>query len=177
MKRVASQLTFCSPDKILRRAVVERNEQNIVTQLFSLDEGNVEATRTLFFDGILSAEIVSLKQNNQVDMISCLYKDYQYLDLTINPHVIEIVPTRKPLVLDFGTNQTNVINIILQHSIQALSAFTIFDIIAACTYYPSLLIGGVPELTVNRFTRLMLWEDVDMINKTLIASSHVREII
>lgn len=163
--------------KILRRAVVERNEQNIVTQLFSLDEGNVEAARTFFFDGILSTEIVSLKQNNQVDKISSQLKDYKYIDLTTNPSILEIVPTSKPLVLDFGTNSTNEINIFLQHLAPELYAFTIFEIIAACTYYPFLLHGGTPELTVNRFSTLMLWEDVDMIHKKLIASSHVREMI
>ena len=48
--RVASQLTFCSPDEIMRRAVVEFDEQKTITRLFSLDENAVESAQTLFYD-------------------------------------------------------------------------------------------------------------------------------
>ena len=46
--RVASQLIFYSPDEILRRTVVEQDEQKIITRLFSLDGNVVETAQTLF---------------------------------------------------------------------------------------------------------------------------------
>ena len=42
---------------------MELDEQNVVRSIFSLDDGNVETAQTLFFDGILSQEIVSVKQH------------------------------------------------------------------------------------------------------------------
>ena len=58
MTRIGSQLTFCSPQQILRRMLVERDEQDKITGIKSLDEGLVETAQTLFFDGIISTEIV-----------------------------------------------------------------------------------------------------------------------
>ena len=40
---------------------VEQNGENAITRIFSLDDGIVETANTLFFDGILSAEIISVK--------------------------------------------------------------------------------------------------------------------
>jgi len=47
MIRVVSQLIFCSPEKILRQTVVERNNHNFITRLFSLDDRTVESSQTL----------------------------------------------------------------------------------------------------------------------------------
>src|ERR1035437_5686425 len=113
MIRAGSQLTFCSPDEILRRTVVELNDQKIITRIFSLDEGNVEPAQTLFFDGILSAEIVSLKQNAGA-YISGLLKDYFYLDFSVILPSVVIKQSDKPLIIDFGTNSPEIINNLLR---------------------------------------------------------------
>ena len=62
MIRVASQFTFCSPEKILRRMVVEIDELNALTRLVDLDTHNAEPANTLFYDGILSAGIISVNE-------------------------------------------------------------------------------------------------------------------
>ncbi|NDP20995.1 MAG: hypothetical protein GZ091_07945 [Paludibacter sp.] len=62
MIRFASQLVFCSPQQILRRTVIEQNEKNTITRIFSLDESVAESAQTSFFNGIISSEFISLKQ-------------------------------------------------------------------------------------------------------------------
>jgi len=45
--------------------VVERDEQNLITDFYCLDNNSVESAQTLFFDGIISTEIISLKLNSE----------------------------------------------------------------------------------------------------------------
>jgi hypothetical protein len=172
MTRIASQLTFCSPDDIRRRAVVEQNEQQTVTRLFSLDESPVESARTLFYDGILSAEIISVKEI--IPDCQTLAGSYNYIDLSAGG-APKITITDKPLVLDFSTaHSVENINKLLMDHIQALSAFPIFDIIAACCYYPALIVGGTAPLEIYRQTKLLLWEGSDLVNKQLTKQTHIR---
>ena len=172
--RVSSQLTFCSPLEILRRTVVEQDEQKLVTRLFSLDECNVESAQTLFFDGIISAEIISLKENNAE--VNEVMANYQYVDVS-QTIPTQIIAVDKPLLLDFGTHSTEKINQLLKQLAPALSAFSIFEIIAACTYYPGLALGKVGALASGRNTQLILWEGVDLVNKQIKESTRIREII
>jgi len=175
MIRVGSQLTFCSPERILRRSVVELDEQNVITGIFSLDDGNVETAQTLFYDGIVSPGIVSLKQAMPIERISGQLKDYEYYDLCVIPSEIVLLKTDKPLILDFGTNSTDRINTLLPYLTEALKAFSIFEIIAACTYFPSLLTDQSAGLIVNGSSGILLWENVDLIEKKLLANTQVRE--
>ena len=175
MIRVASQLTFCSPEKILRRAVVERDNQNRITQFFSLDDNQVESAQTLFFDGIISAEIVSLKQNIPSDKIPEIVKGYNYIDISGDVFLVKLI-SEKPLILDFGINSTKEINLKLAKLADELSYITVFDLIAACAYYPAILIGKDGELKVNKQTNLVLWESVNLPEKRLTSNSRIRKI-
>ncbi|MDP4239084.1 MAG: hypothetical protein Q8904_06380 [Bacteroidota bacterium] len=175
MIRIGSQLTFCSPEKILRRAAVEQDGQNFITNFFSLDDGIVEPAHTLFYDGILSAEIVSVKQSADISQISNLLMDYRFLDLSESIPPGEIGRTDKPLVIDIGTTSADKFNPLLPHLALALSAYSIFEIIAACTYYPALLLGRTAGLAVGRRSRLLLWEHADLIKKELTPDTRVRE--
>ena len=175
MTRVGSQLVFCSPAKILRRTVVERNEENFITQLFSLDENNVEPSQTLFFDGILSAEIISIKQSALSLNFETLVSNYNYFDFSYEITSDVIKPTDKPLVLDFGTNSLDRINLLMYQLDAVLSTFTIFEIIAACTYYPALILGQTAELEEEKQTGLLLWENVNLTNKCLTIRSKIRK--
>jgi len=175
MIRVGSQLTFCSPIKILQRAVVEQNEKNIVTHIYSLDDERVELSNSLFFDGILSADIVSLKQNISIKSISDRLKNYDYFDLSENIPLTAIDRTDKPLVIDVGTDSTDRINQILSALSYALPAYSVFEIIAACTFYPAMLLDRKAELEVARTTRLLLWENVDLFKKELTDKTCIRE--
>jgi len=176
MIRVGSQFTFCSPENILKRTVVEQDEQHIITGFSSLEDGNVETAQTLFFDGILSSEIVSVKQNLPAKDRSNLSKKYQYYDFSESLPSFEIKQTNKPLIMDTGANSPDKVNILLPHLFRALTDFSIFDIIAAFTYYPSLLLGERAGLTENYSTRLLLWENVDLAEKKLSNNTFVREI-
>lgn len=177
MKRVGSQLCFCSPALILRRMAVEQNDDNTVTRIFSLDDGIVESANTLFFDGILSAEIVSLKQSSATHLSEKLMVDYQYIDISEEIPTKEIASGSKPLILDFGTDSPVQINKSLAQLAPSLSSFSIFEIIAACTYYPALLLNKIGKLCENRTTQLLLWENVDLVNKRITLQTRIRKIV
>lgn len=177
MKRVGSQLCFCSPELILRRMAVEQDDENTVTRIYSLDDGIVESANTLFFDGILSAEIISLKQSGVDNLSEKLIADYQYLDISVELPTQEITPGTKPLLLDFGTNSVLQINKLLAQLTPVLSSFSIYEIIAACTFYPALALNTTGELCKSRNTRLLLWENVDLVNKRITLQTRIREIV
>jgi len=172
--RVASQLTFCSPQQILRQTVVEQDQQKIVTAIFGLDDSRVESARTLFFDGIISSEISSLKEEVSPLVLRKLVKDYQYIDLSDERTASFNVQAGMPLILDFGTTDANVASTFLRQFAADLESLSIFDIIAACTYYPALLLGQSSSLTVGVNTDLLLWENVDLVNKRIKNNTKIR---
>jgi hypothetical protein len=176
MIRVASQFTFCSPQQILSRTVVEQNEHNVITRLFSLDESAVESAQTLFFDGILSAEIISLKENILQEELTKIIENYQYIDFSTENKLEIILPTNKSLLIDFGTILNNEINAKIASHAFALQHFSIFEIIAACTYFPSIVLGLPASLTPTRCSQLLLWENVDLINKKVTKHTKIRKI-
>lgn len=174
MKRVGSQLCFCSPETILRRMAVEQNGENVITRVFSLDDGIVETANTLFFDGILSAEIISVKQSGANYLSEKLTNDYQYIDVSVELPTQEITPGTKPLLLDFGTDSVLQINKSLAQFAPMLSSFSIFEIIAACTFYPAITLNKNGELSPNRSTQLLLWEHADLVSKRITAHTCIR---
>ena len=155
--------------------VVERDEKNLVTRLFSLDESPVESAQTLFFDGLISAEIVSLKRNIPSEKITEITKDYNYIDISGDIFSTSWV-SQKPLILDFGTKSIEEINLKLAKLADDLSSIPVFDLIAACVYYPTVLIGKEPEIKVNKKTNLVLWENVNLPEKRLTSNSRIRKI-
>jgi hypothetical protein len=171
--RVASQLTFCSPQKILRRTVVEQDEQSTITRLFSLDQQSVESANTLFYDGIISAEFISVKElaTNVLQLVG----EYNYIDVS-SGIAKAISSMNKPLILDFGTNSIEKINRQLPALAPALSGFSIFEIIAACCYFPAVVLGQKASLTVGRNTGLLLWEKTNLVDKRMIEQTQIRKI-
>lgn len=172
MIRVASQLTFCSPTQILRNAVVEFNEQLTITNLFSLDDGYVESAHTLFYDGIISAEIISLKESTV--NLKELFSSYNYIDFSQQP--INIAASNKPLILDFGSSSIVEINKKINQFAVVLKAFSIMEIIAACCYFPVKVLGEFNGLSVGGRTGLVLWEGVDLVNKQITEQTRIRKI-
>jgi len=129
----------------------------------------------LFFDGILSAGIVSFIQSRTVKLRDNRLNDYQYCDFSKTLPSTEILRTGKSLILDFGTNSTDKINTLLPCLSEVLKAFSIFEIIAACTYHPSLLIDQPAGLKENSAAGLLLWEQVDLTDKKLLTGTQIRE--
>jgi hypothetical protein len=176
MTRVGSQLTFCSPELILKNTVVEQDVQNKVVRLFGLNDNSVESANTLFFDGILSSEIVSLKQILKAEIPENEFKSYNYIDISGDLKPKEILSYDKPLILDFGTTSISEINLFINTHNSILNKFSIFEIIAACTFYPLLALGLPAQLTENRITKLVLWENVDLINKLFTAETRIKNV-
>lgn len=174
MTRIGSQLVFCSPNCILRRTAVERDERNCVTTLISLDDSFVESSHTLFFDGIISAEIVSLKQHLKPEKIAELVKDYRYYDFSKDVPSVDTSIPEKAYLFDFGTNSNSEVSTKLTTLAKLHPGISVFDIIAACVYYPALVLGLPGELTVTRNTELILWENIDLVSKLLTVSSSIR---
>lgn len=174
MIRFSSQLVFCSPQQILRRTVIEQNEKNTITRIFSLDESIAESAQTLFFNGIISSEIVSIKQSLTEEINVQLKADYQYLDLSVAIPVENIIPSGKPLILDFGSNNTDEINWKFSVLASILVDFSIVDIIAAVTYYPAIIAGKTNAIQVNNSIRLLLWENIDFSNNRLMEKTRIR---
>jgi hypothetical protein len=175
MLRIASQYTFCSPQKILKRMVVEQDEKNVVKRLFSLDDSSVESSQTLFFDGVISMGFVSLKQNLPSLNIALLLDVYNYIDLTTVSTSKAIIPNEKPLLLDFYSNNPDDINQLLPQLTTLLAHFSLFEIIAASTYYPLYFMKQPAILDVNHIGKLLLWEGVDLHNKKITENTRVRQ--
>jgi hypothetical protein len=172
--RVASQLTFCSPQQVLRRTVVEQDELKRITAIFGLDDNTVESAHTLFYDGILSAEIISVSQLAVKTDLNDKLSNFEYFNLAENLPSANIPKNDKPLILDFGTNAIDKINSRLIHVIPSLEAYSILEIIAACTYFPAILSGVDPALIENRKTDLLLWENVDLVNRRITHKTRIR---
>ena len=156
--------------------VVERDEQNLITDFYCLDNNSVESAQTLFFDGIISTEIISLKLNCGSRDIAKLTDKYRYYDLSEQVFAFEWNNNDKPLLLDFGTNSIAEINPKLANLAQINPTISIVDLIASCVYYPALVLGQEPDLKKGRRAGLLLWEKIDLINKTLTADSRVRQV-
>jgi|GEM_PF-717506 len=174
--RIAAQFIYCSPTQVLHRAVVEQDEQKNIIRFFSLDDNQVESAHTLFFDGIITGEIRSIKQHKTPEEITGLASDYQYLDVSGNLPDFGITATNKPLLLDFGSNSIAEISRRLAGLMYLLGAFSILEIIAACVYYPALVLCEPAVLSPSAPARLLLWEGVDLVNKKITPLTRIRSI-
>lgn len=172
---IGSQLTFCSPGNILRRTAVERDDCGIVTRIFSLDESQVESAHTLFYDGIISSEMVSMKQHVSSEKMAELTAGYCYIDASEENFSEKIINHLNPIILDFGGLTLNEINRKLTKIAQLCSSTPIFDVMVGCVFYPALLLGYEAQLTQGRQTKLLLWEHTDLVNKTLTVSTKIQE--
>jgi hypothetical protein len=174
MNRFSSQLVFCTPDKILRRTAIEQDENLIIHNLISLDEQSVEPSNTLFFDGIISTEIISLKQNQPLSEKKYISADYQLFELQMEDFDSRKIQSEKKIVLDFGTSDITEINQILLKNSVELSKLDVFEIIAGSVYYPSLILGKPKNLDKNIQSQLFLWQQIDMVNKRTTSMTNLK---
>ena len=174
MIRFSGQLVFCSPNRILRRTVVEQDENLIIQKLIPLDEQKVEPANTLFFDGIISTEIISLKQNLSASVKSHILTDYQYLDLQKEDFDSRKIQSEKKLILDFGTSDISELNKILLKNSVEFSKLNVFELIAGCVYNPSLVLGKPKKLDINIQSQLILWQQIDLVNKRTTTKTNLK---
>lgn len=173
MKRVGSQLLYCSPGDIRRMHAIEISDENIVTKIFALQDMPVESAHTLFYDGLISAAPVSLKLANiQPDKLSenWLYVDLSQTDCSI-PAELD-----KTLLLDFASNNIDDINNIIKQRYSILKMLSIYDIINACVYNAAIITGQNKKLTIQHHANPILWQDIDLVNKTITSKTNIRTI-
>ena len=173
MKRVASHFIVCSPHDIRRNAVVELDDNGVLTQVFDLNDSHVEAAHTLFYDGVISATVMSMGFHFEADMILEMTDNFHFIDFTKEIPTKEILPNGKPLLIDFGTENPSEINSLLSKLSPYVTAFTVFDLVSACVSYPALLLDHSAPLQAGKFTPLIIWQDVDLVNKKITEKTKV----
>lgn len=173
MKRICSHYTFISPDNILPRAVVEQNDDKVITTIFSLSDGT-ESTHTLFYDGIISARIVSLAERLSARELDKIQERYNYIDLT-SP-LPNAVNTENPLLLDFRSSSLQEINNLIKKSVHFLSQFSIYDLIAGSVYFPMVEQGSDSGLVPQMKTDLIVWQGIDWENKKVTENTRIIQV-
>lgn len=176
MTRVASQIIFSAPGRIFTNSVIERDEDNNVTKVFSLNNSRVESEKTSFYNGVISSGFISVKQNVSPDMIAELVQDYNYLDLSGEIAGIETTVSDKQLLIDFGQNTIPEINEKLKLLGKIFSEFPMLEFIQACVYYPAILLRISNDISIGQNAGLMLWEGFDLIQQNFTPHINVKVI-
>lgn len=173
MKRFTSQLIFISPEKWQRGTVVELNDQNIISDIFNLNEKNFEPSQTQFYDGIISSGFISIKQHfSDKDLIE-IKKKYHYFDLSEEFAKIDINPSEEILLLDFGNNCYESINSKINRLSDSFKQFSMSEIISSCTYLPALLTNN-STIKLNQKTNLVQWNNIDLQNMKITDKTFVK---
>ena len=174
MYRFSSVRIFVSPELQLKRTVIEQDETGCIRDFINLDEQYVERANTLFVDGIISAQIVSLKHTLLPNERDILNQQIQYIELNKDMTCIPYLNRMEPFVFDFGTENIDEINEILLTISPNLISLTIFDLIGGCVYYPAKIAGIQAELTLNNRTKLLVWENIDVPNNKITPKTRIR---
>lgn len=174
MKRVSSQLVFCDGNSLLRSTVVEQNDDNVITDIIDLLNQPTETAHTVFYDGVISGEIISLKQYLSNDQLLEITKGIRYIDLSEINKTPYVFDKSSDLVVDFGTNNIDKINKLLKENFDSLSAITVFELINACSYLPQRLLGLSKNIEVSHQTNLVLWQGVNLVSRALTPQTTVR---
>jgi hypothetical protein len=156
MKRVAAHHIFCSPEHILKLSVIEQDNNDIITRIFSLNDNTAEPAHTIFYDGVITIPPVSLSEANCIT-------DKKINDFTLlNAEKIrsgeKILNNEKPLLIDFGTSDINKINEYLILLADRLIEFDVFEIINACTFRPANILGRTKTITEGIHSNLVNWK-------------------
>ena len=165
MSRVSSQLVFCSPTKVLRNCVLEQDENAVLTQIIDLQTQQSETHQTLFYDGIITNGIVSLKvelSNNELNIIKSSYNYFEFSE----PIQFEF-NTKKPLLIDFGTSDTATINQLINKHYNLFEGFNIFKILTACCFQPLQILKRPELIELKHKPNLLIWKGLNLIDKQI----------
>ncbi len=162
MKRFTSHLIFISPDKLLKRTVIELDDRNKISNIYNLDEYASELSQTQFYDGIISTGFVSVKQVLSSETMIEIKNNYHYLDLSEESPNLDIIQSEKKLLLDFGDNGYDLINSKINRLADTLKQFSISEIINSCTYLPALLTNKNSIMALENKTHLLQWNHVNL---------------
>lgn len=171
MKRVAAQLIYCSPELILRHHAIELDDAGIIKNIFDLKSMPFETANTLFYNGIISTEIISAKHYlNETGLIK-LMADRHYIDFSNHKSVLPLDANYNGII-DFGSNNSGEINRLLKINYNFFSELRIDQFINACCYLPQQLFKPASDLQISNKVRLLLWEGINL--TTLQISPEIR---
>ncbi len=174
MYRFSSVCIFVSPELQLKRTVIEQDQTGCIKNFIYLDEQYMEPANTLFVDGIISTQIVSLKLALLPKERDELNQQIQYIELNKDITGIPDVNKMKPFAFDFGTENIDEINEILLTISPKLKSLNIFDLIGGSVYYPSKIAGKPAEPALNNHAKLLVWENIDLPNKKITQKTRIR---
>ena len=167
MRRISSPFLLISPTSILQNHVVELNSEGVVSQLIDIEKQIAEPAQTLYYNGIISAEIVSLQNHFTPQEINELSLTYNYINISNLSTDSCVKLNENPLVIDFETNNLNEISQIINNRKNVFSKLNVFQLISACTYYPIQILDLQKQIRVTNCPELVLWSGIDLINKRI----------
>ncbi len=165
MRRVSSQLIFCSPSKVLRNSVLEQDENGVLTQIIDLQTQQSETHHTLFYDGIITNGIVSLKAELSDIELNKVKSNYNYFDFSETIYIK--LDTKKPLLIDFGTSDTATINQLINMHYKLFVDFNIFEFLNACCILALQILNRPEHIELNHKPNLLIWKGLNLIDKQI----------
>lgn len=165
MKRVSSQLIFCSPYNILRNCVLELDEHGVLTQVIDLQNQQSETHQTLFYDGIISNGIVSLKMELTDNELNNIKSTFNFFDFSVPIHFDS--NSEKPLLVDFGTNDIKIFNQLLRIHYKLFIGMDFFEFLTACCFLPLQILNRAEFIEINHKPNLLIWKRLNLIEKRI----------
>lgn len=152
-RRLSSQLICLTADEIIKNAVIEIDDSGIISSIAGLQ---TETARTLFYNGVISNSVISLKERG-ISADSSAYNHVIIKDvIDLNAIVAGVT------ILDFGTENINELNQIFREKINAFTPFNLLEIIGACCYTPAKTAGINHSLEVSNHVQPVLWVGFDL---------------
>lgn len=173
MKRYSSQLVLSSSGTLQPRTVVQFDQTNTVTDVFNLDKGQVEPSHTVFLDGVLSAQILSLKMHLSDAVLKTNTIGYCYIDVSDFNTITFNINQRIPLIIDFGTENLISINSLLPTLASKFPQLSVDDLIVASTLNPAKVLGIRNVLDLGVKTRLYQWMGLNLPDRLIAPSAKV----
>lgn len=168
MKRTAAQLVLIDSDRICRNTVVEQDENNRVIQLKNLTELNVETAGTVFFDGLISPDLITI--SNQSVVLYPLFIQFSVYKFGNEGFQLIQQGISDNFILDCGSVDLETINHILIENVSFINQFDLISVIKSLTVNPALVCGKINSIIPGQVCRLIFWENCDLINKKITPS-------
>ena len=173
MKRFSAHVICASAGVELLRTVVEL-ENGLVVGIISLDNTSVETAHTLFVDGMITPGLISIKENTVESSKVPDLTNFNYIDLSDGTGLPEVINTDLPLIFDFGTSNLPLVNKIIGKL--ADSGFSLPDLVNACIFHPSKVLGISSDIRVGHKTNLIHWRNVDLVNRKLTSLTRLEKL-
>lgn len=170
MKRFTAQWMLSHDRSILRNRMIELTDRNEIVQLVDLNHVAVETANTIFLNGVIAPEIVSINQRS-IPEESIRASGMGLFSIRNAKFEKVIQGETDDFILDFSTEDSNEINSVIKNNFEFLAGYSLEDIIFACTYAPALLVQKDNPLKAGNITKLSFWADVDFVNHKLGAST------